>query len=357
MDRGTQGRTRLGLLAAASVAALACDADRDRGPAYVPPAGEGATETGLDDSHGDAGSEAGDEGGLGDCAEVEVQIETVPPTVVLLVDRSWSMTKDFAGAERWGAVYRTLMHPQTGIVPRLQSQIRFGLTLFTSNNGDQGGACPILTEVAPVIDGAMAIDEVLGAKRPIDEGPTGESLALTATTLAGQGGMGPKAIVLATDGEPDTCGQPNPDEGHAQALSAAVQAQELGIDVYVISVGDDVGDEHLQQMANAGVGRPIDAADPAPYYKALDVDALVSAFDEVVTALVRCDAVIEGVVDLDQACSGRVSLDGEALACGEDFVLTDETTLMLLGDACESLQRGGPHELHATWPCDAVAIP
>ena len=315
-----------------------------------------------DDSEDDgSAAESEDDGdgddGLGDCAEVEVEIEPVPPTVLVLVDRSWSMTKDFAGSERWGAVYRTLMHPDTGVIARLDGQVRFGLTLYTSKNGDQGGECPLLTEVKPDLDNAAEIDELLAQKVPIDEGPTGESLQLTAQSLALLDAPGPKAIVLATDGEPDTCAQPNPDEGQALALQAAESAYDLGIETFVVSVGDEVSEDHLQEMANVGVGRAANAADPAPYYKALDADELVAAFEDVVTELVRCDARIEGIVDLDQACRGEVMLDGQALECGVDYELADESTLVLLGSACDSLKSGGTHELHGSWPCDAIDIP
>jgi len=350
----------------ASVVLLACDAQRDgrgAGPGPITSVGQsGADEDGDDDAgdseDSDDGSQAGDgEEGLGDCAEVEVEIDTVPPTVLVLVDRSWSMTKDFAGTERWGAVYRTLMHPDSGVIARLDGQVRFGLTLYTSKNGDEGGECPLLTEVAPDLDNAAQIDELLAQKVPIDEGPTGESLLLTAQSLAALDVHGPKAIVLATDGEPDTCSQPNPDEGQALAVQAAQSAHDLGIETFVVSVGDDVSEEHLQEMANVGVGRPVNASEPAPYYQALDADELVTAFADVVTELVRCDARIDGFVDLEQACRGTVTLDGEPLECGVDFELADESTLVLLGGACNSLKSGGTHELQGSWPCDAIDIP
>ncbi|MEM6992583.1 MAG: vWA domain-containing protein [Myxococcota bacterium] len=345
----------LGLWLAASVSALACDAEHDQRPPYVPPASDDGVpgdDGASEDSDGDTAG-----AGLGDCAEVEVELHTVSPTIVVLVDRSWSMTEDFAGAERWGAVYRTLLHPDTGVVTRLQSQVEFGLTLFTSKNGNDGGECPILTEVEPLLDGAEAIDAVLASKRPVDEGPTGAALAMTASALADRPTTGPKAIVLATDGEPDTCDQPNPDEGQPEALDAAALAYELGIETFVVSVGDDVSEEHLQRMANVGVGRPADSPDAAPYYKALDHAELVAAFDDVVSALVRCDATIEGMVDPDKVCTGTVRLDGQALECGVDFELADAQTLVLKGSACEALKAGGTHALEGAWPCDAVHIP
>lgn len=293
----------------------------------------------------------------GGCAEVEVVVEPQIPTLVLLVDQSGSMTSDFSGQPRWDAMYETLMDPTDGVVASLESQVRFGLTLYTSEDGFDGGECPLLTTVAPALDNYGPIDAEFAPAQPVDETPTGESLAAVAQQLAAFEAEGPKGIVLATDGEPDTCAQPNPQEGQPEALDAAALAFELGITTHIISVGDDVGADHLQQMANVGVGKPPDDADPAPYYQALDAQELVAAFEEIIGSFVSCTLTIDGEVDLEQACEGAVLLDGMELECGTDYELPDASTLEILGDACATLQDGGDHTVTASWPCGAVQIP
>lgn len=294
----------------------------------------------------------------GGCAEVQVVVEPIIPTLVLLVDQSGSMTGDFGGQPRWDAMYETLMDPVDGVVASLQSQVRFGLTLYTSENGSlDGGECPLLTTVDPALDNRDAIDGVFAPADPVDETPTGESLAAVAQQLAEFNADGPKGIVLATDGEPDTCAQPNPQDGQPEALAAAELAFELGITTHIISVGDDVGADHLQQMANVGVGRAPDDAMPAPYYQALDAQQLVEAFEEIIGTFVSCTLTIDGEVDLEQACDGTVTLDGVELECGTDYDLPDASTLELLGDACATLKDGQEHSVQASWPCGAVNIP
>ena len=113
------------------------------------------------------------------------------PTIVLLVDQSSSMYEDFSGETRWDALYETLMGGD-GTVAMLESQVRFGLTLYSSENGDEGPQCPMLTEVAPALDNYDAIDAVYDPADPIDETPTGESLALVAATLADFPEPGPR---------------------------------------------------------------------------------------------------------------------------------------------------------------------
>ena len=290
------------------------------------------------------------------CTEVTVMVTPVIPTVVLQVDQSGSMTDDFDGTPRWDALYQTLMEPG-GVVDALQSDVRFGLALYSSENGNEGPTCPMLTEVPPALDNHAAIDAVYDAADPIDETPTGESLALVAEGLAMFAEPGPKAIVLATDGEPDTCATPNPQEGQPEVISAVQAAYADGIETFVISVGDEVGAPHLQEVANAGVGKPVDDPDPAPYYIALDAAELVDAFDEIISGFISCELAIDGIVDLDQQCEGTVLLDGVELECPVEWHMLDESTLELLGAACETLKDGMSHEIDATWPCDVVNIP
>jgi hypothetical protein len=299
------------------------------------------------------GSPEGESG----CVDVQVQVEPIIPTLVLLVDQSGSMTDDFSGEPRWDAIYETLMDPDDGVVANLQSQVQFGLTLYSSNDGFEGGECPLLSSVDPALDNLDAIDAVFGPADPIDETPTGESLAAVAQALADFQADGPKGIVLATDGEPDTCDVPNPQEGQQVSLDAAAQAYGLGITTFIISVGDEVGADHLQQMANVGVGKDPDDPMPATYYQALDAEQLVDAFEEIIGSFVSCDLLIDGIVDLEQACDGSVFLDGVELDCGTDYELPDPSTLRLLGEACATLQDGGQHTVDATWPCGAVDIP
>jgi hypothetical protein len=267
------------------------------------------------------------------------------------------MTTDFDGQERWDAIYETLMDPADGVVASLQSSVRFGLTLYSSVDGFEGGECPLLTTVEPALDNLGPIDAVFGSADPIDETPTGESLAAVAQALAAFEADGPKGIVLATDGEPDTCDVPNPQEGQDVSLQAAEQAFDLGLTTFIISVGNEVGAEHLQQMANVGVGKDPDDPMPAPYYQALDAQQLVDAFEEIIGTFVSCELLVDGEIDLGQACDGAVFLDGVELECGTDYEVPDPSIVRLLGDACATLQDGGQHTVDATWPCGAVEIP
>jgi hypothetical protein len=291
------------------------------------------------------------------CGEVSVTLESITPTIMLLVDQSGSMTTDFNGLERWDAVYETLMDPVDGVVVSLEQNVRFGLTLYSSENGDDGGECPMLTAIPPALNNFAAIDAVYALEAPIDETPTGESLDIVAVDLAAFPEEGPKAIVLCTDGEPDTCAEPNPQNGQPEAIAAAQNAFAMDIKTFVIAVGDEVGAPHLQEMANVGVGKMPNDPMPAPYYEALDAGELVDAFNDIIGTFISCELTIDGMVDVGQACEGTVLLDGMVLECGTDWEVPDEDTLLILGEACDLLKDGNDHSVEASWPCDAVVVP
>lgn len=291
----------------------------------------------------------------GTCGDINVVVNGVTPNVQLLIDQSGSMTEDFGNTDRWNAVYRTLMG-QDGVVPRLESAVRFGLSLYTSFDGNNGGTCPVLTEVMPALDNFDAIDAMFAPAQPESETPTGEALDVTAAVMRNLNLDGPKIIVLGTDGEPDTCAVPNPQNGQPEAVAAAQRAFDSGIRTYVISVGDDVGEDHLQDMANAGVGLAIGGMERATYYRALDPNDLVDAFTAIVGGVTGCVFTINGEVDPAKAAQGLVALDGRELTHGSEWRMLDGKTFEVLGGACDIIQDGDLHHVSAAFPCGVVVV-
>lgn len=320
-------------------------------------AGDDGDKLDLPDTMGVPSSDGNAEGDSG-CADINVTVEPEIATIVLLVDQSGSMVQEFSGGEdRWDSLYTSLMDPATGVIMPLQSEIRFGLTLYTSEDGDMGRVCPMLESVPPALDNFAAMDAVYGPAVPNDETPTGESVAGVAAELDAFAEPGPKAILLATDGLPDTCAEPNPQNGQPLAVAEVQAAFDLGIQTFVLSVGDEVGEAQLQEVANAGIGLDPQGATNAPFWIALDAGDLATAFDEIVGGFISCTLELNGMVTADDFCDGTVLLDGMPLECPVDWTLIDPMTIELIGAACDTLQDGDPHSVSASFPCGAVVIP
>ncbi|MCA9598823.1 MAG: VWA domain-containing protein [Myxococcales bacterium] len=304
------------------------------------------------------------DGGNGDgssadgCIKVDVTFEKQTPTVVLLIDQSGSMSDNFGGQSRWKVVHDALMDPSTGIVKNLENEIRFGLALYTSDGGSAGGKqCPVLTEVSMKLGNYAAIKAVYDPAGPEGDTPTGESIDKVVTTLAPYTEPGPKVIVLATDGEPDTCAEPNPQNGQPEAIKAAQDAFKKDIRTYIISVGDQVSLGHLQDMANAGQGLAVGGSKNATYYQALDQNALKKAFEEIIYGVRPCTFTLNGTVDPADAGKGTVLLDGKPLGYqdADGWKLNPPSEVELTGAACQAIKTGD-HSVSIDFPC-GVFVP
>lgn len=292
------------------------------------------------------------------CGSLLVNFSPVVPTVLLVVDRSGSMKADYGGVTRWNALHDTLMNPTDGIVPQLADKVRFGLLLYSGHDLDDAGACPTLHDVGPAIDNAEAIEALYGSKAPGEGTPTGEAIAVGTPMLDAVTASGPKLLILATDGLPDTCDAPTEDSSamaRALVVDGVEAAHDLDIATYVIGVGPDVAADHLQEVANAGAGLPAAGPDNATFYQALDAQALVDAFDEIIDGVRGCVFDLDAPVDPDIAV-GVVTLDGEVLEEGTDWELrASGGRIKLLGEACDTILAGGDHQVEATFTCPEQA--
>ncbi len=293
------------------------------------------------------------------CGNVTVALSPVMPTVMVLIDQSGSMTSDFGGQNRWDAVAEALTDPSGGVIAQLEDDVIFGASLYTSNGGFDGGDCPVLTTVDPALSNLSNITTLLADNSPAGDTPTGESIDEIVQLLLDlppnpEGPESPPIIVVATDGEPDTCTVPNPQEGQPEALAAAVASYQAGVDLFILSVGSGVSDDHMQDMANAGVGLPVGGTDLAPYYVANNQQQLVDAFNEIIHGARSCEFVVEGIVDMARADEGHVVLNSQTLEYGTEWNMIDESTMVLLGAACDTFLTDENVTLLANFPCGVV---
>ena len=301
------------------------------------------------------------------CAEVDVGARMIVPTVMLIIDQSSSMNEDFGDSNRWDALKDSLLDEPDGLIADLEGLVRFGVTLYSaaSENGGNGGPpigeCPRLTTVNPAIDNHAGIDAVYGPADVIEDTPTGDAVeaVLDGILSVPDRGDDPVIFIIATDGEPDTCLELDPQNGQEEAIAAVERAYDNDIRTYIISVGEGVvSATHLQDMANAGLGRA--PGDPnADYFVAGDDDGLRSALRGIVGGVLSCELELDGEIqNLDDACSGRVELNGRVLPCNDDngWRANDANTIEVLGDACDELLTSPDASLEATFPCDVIII-
>lgn len=341
----------IALVLASSV--LACS-DAQEVDALPGGANDTCVDCGAGGADGDLDPGYDDQSETATCAAVRADFEPVQPTVVLVVDQSGSMTATYdAGVSRWDALYGALMSPTDGVVKALEGDVSFGLALYTSYNGfDEGQTCPFMTEVGASFGNHAAIDVIYQSATPQDDTPTGAAIEKVANELAAEDTNGPKIIIVATDGEPDTCSEPDPQNGQQETIDAAAYAYSLGIRTFVLGVGGDVSASHLQDVANAGGGLAVDGDVAERFFQPESRQELIESFGTILEGQRSCVLPLDGEIDPDDV-SGEVTIDGEVVPMGDDgWKARDAHHIELVGAACETVMNGD-HEVSGTFSCDA----
>ncbi|HYP99621.1 MAG TPA: vWA domain-containing protein [Polyangiaceae bacterium] len=293
------------------------------------------------------------------CEAVTVAIDELRPALTLVIDQSLSMryrypTED-SPASRWSLVGDALFDPTFGVVKQFEATVRFGVAFFTS----RPGSCPILNEVPAKIRNYDALNMLYRSLGPDGDTPTGDALQQVVTELQQTPSQGPRYILLVTDGNPDTCLQPNPDQGQPEAVAAAQRAFAAGIELYVLGISNGIAGVNLQQLANAGKGKPIDwvyGVDPGaaqPFQASDNVLELAEQFSDILRNIPLCEVQLQRDVTAAELNGAHVVLDGQPLpySVADGYVLKDSRHLAIVGNACEAIKAGG-RQLSVRISCD-----
>lgn len=341
-----------------------------------------ADPNGTDSAKPQVDGSARDSSAMGeDCPRIIVDLDNQTPTVMLLIDRSGSMnTNDFGpqNQDRWEAMTEAVVGA-SGIVSTEQSEVIFGAAIY-----DDGSGCPALETVDPALNNLGAVQGLM------DEGvrggtPTGESVDAYVNSF--DLSEGAPVLVLATDGAPDYCAnsqandpvcpgggnncdnsekaidQAELEKAMQMSRDAVKRAYDKGVRTFVLGVAGNSSDDdaispqvfrdHLDELARIGAGQDQNSG-AASAFSATNPQELAAAFSTIVGTVRSCSFDIDGKVDLARAGEGTVTLNGTPLTHNTDWRLNSETTMELLGDACETFKTDNAPILDANFPCGTV---
>jgi hypothetical protein len=272
------------------------------------------------------------------CIEANPQTMNLPPDILIVLDRSNSMSEDLSGMtctgtagcganSKWSVATTTL----NGFLPTVETTVNWGLKLFGSSTqcvvSDQ-------TEVAPMPMNAAAIMARLGQTMPGSSTPTTLAMMAAATYLKSLTDPNPKFILLATDGIP-TCGSSTCVAGanaggttvcdDANAIAAVKAAADMGISTFVLGIGtaNSPGDSTLSMMAING-GYPRNAT-PA-YYPVGSAQDLSAAFMTITGMAGSC---FFAVTPVPKNVTDITGVTGDGTAIPQDS--TDGWTFVTMG--------------------------
>ena len=317
------------------------------------------TLDGADDGFGDDDDDDDDAPG---CTEEIIDIAANPPEVMLVLDKSGSMSDatwehDGQQVMRWTSLHSVV----TNLVDSYDATMNFGAVLFPARDsqgtgGSFEGMCGV-AEQPDVATGPLQGEQILealpGAYEEVQGAtPAREGVTVALETLVGLQTEGHKAMVLVTDGLANCADENEPFEYDEAFPSVVAAAASVGIPTYV--VGIDIRDEFVG-YANANAAEELDvvaraggqpASEEVAYYDARDEDALYDALDEIAEQL---ECTIPLASDAPEDAEVTIAVDGEEIAqveaCtdGDGWRFTDATrgTIELCNAACDALRVHG----------------
>ena len=304
------------------------------------------------------------------CVDGQLGLLMARPVVMLVVDRSSSMSQTFPGTRgsKWTAL-RGALHEA---LPPWGSSLELGTLFFPST---ASGACTVgaAVDLAPALDNVSAVLARLDATSPNGSTPTAIAIERAGDALAAQRTAGSaRAVLLATDGAPDCNSLLDPrtctcvgGTGRCTAVRCLDDTRSIerlstlaasGIPTWIVGLrsnADAVFVDVLNRMAEAG-GRPQMGA-AQRFYSASSQQELESALGTIRQQVGRCRYLTPSVPDVGgtialQLDGAFVPFDG-AQREGWSWIDADNGELALHGDACSHAESLPLEALSAIVKC------
>jgi hypothetical protein len=299
------------------------------------------------------------------CGTKSQSAKIVPPDMMLVMDRSLSMTNDINDKQCAGGTgtngncganskWELMVPALNQVISDTDMKVNWGMYYL----GDEPSQCGVAT--APVVPvaamNATAVTTSLTTN--LFNGqvgtPTRRVIQGAVSYLTGLGDQTPKYLLLATDGQPNcaTTNSLNTDDttGTDQAVKDAAAA---GIPTFVVGIGNTNAAATLNQLAIDG-GRP-QVGGPTSYYQVDDAAALSSALGTIVGQAASCTFNIGAAPDGTTATGLGVFGDGSKLtmdpANGWSFKDATMTTIILNGSLCDQVMSGAIHDVTVAFVC------
>jgi len=330
---------------------------------------------------GDSSGSGGDVGITGSggtsCGQTNVDIMPLPPDILIVQDRSLSMTDDnndkpcaggsasgngnCGAASKWSQTTTAL----DTVLGQTDASVNWGLYWL----GDEAAQCGVSANPAVKIEpagfndisGAFAANTFNGQPGT----PTAAVMNAAVTYMKTLTDPNPKYLLLATDGEPNCPAgantlNTNDDTGAEMAVANAFTAGFPTFVVGIATTSDPGATTALNAMAVAGGEPQANAA--TQYYAVTDSASLVTALDSILGIVASCKVSLAGApsnlanvaVSAENPSGARVEITQDPTN-GWSFDAT-KANIVLNGTACDELQSGTYKNFQFIYACAGVTI-
>jgi hypothetical protein len=316
------------------------------------------------------------------CGQNSVSVTPVPPDILIVQDRSLSMTDNtmdkacdagigaMAGngnghcgaTSKWSLVITALNQ----VVQQTETKVNWGLMFLGAEPTQCGAATAPVVDVGP--SNFSAIQAALNGETfsGLLGTPTAPVMNNAVKYLTGLTDPNPKYLLLATDGEPNCAGGTNTlnvtdDVGAENAVTAAYTA---GFPTFVVGIAtttDATASNALNVMAANGGEAQTGAA--TQYYAVSDTATLVTVLNKILGKALSCTIPLSGVNGtLDKVAVSAKDANGNTIEIMQDatngWSYTDatKTAIILNGDSCNNLQSVTYTDFHFIFTCSTGMI-
>jgi hypothetical protein len=318
---------------------------------------------------GGVGGGAGTDGlTQGVCGDTTITPNKAPVDVLLVLDRSDSMGYSMSGdcyCSSWPSADRqgSLCSPQpancvdrwavvsSAVIETINStpSLNWGLELFSGPNSP---SCSVATvpQVAIAANSGPQIQSILSSMDLQLWTPTALAVNVAGMYLNGVSDGNQKAILLATDGEPNCKGGKTDSASDMEATSAAVTA--AGFPVYVVGIGPTEALANLDLLAQyGGTGH---------YYPAETPQALAESLAAIAKIIeTNCEYLMPTLppdpekvyVYVDRVLVQKSDADGWT------FGATSTADIVLTGSYCANMKAGITSSVKIVFGCPGYIPP
>ncbi|HEY6474976.1 MAG TPA: VWA domain-containing protein [Polyangia bacterium] len=325
--------------------------------------GKGGSGEGGSGGTGFFGSGGGGDVGFGvdaNCGQTSVSVMPVPPDILIVQDRSLSMTDNTddkscdggtpagdgncGATSKWAQVTTALNQ----VVQQTETKVNWGLIFLGDEATTCGAATAPVVNITPGSSFSLIQAAINGVQFNGAIGtPTAAVMNNAVQYLTGLTDSNPKYLLLATDGEPNCATAGNvgatDDLGAENAVAAALTAGFPTFVVGIATTADANASNALNTMAVNGGEAQTGAT--TQYYTVSDTASLVSVLGKILGKALSCTIPLNGVGGmLDKVAVSAKDANGNPIEIMQDdtngWSYTDptKTAIILNGDACNNLQ-------------------